>query len=80
MLPEQGLHLTSIGQVEIVPNGIIQWGAAKSILARDIALGLDEVTYNSYVALTCSKMQRSSAVIISFVRMYTIRDKQSNLV
>jgi hypothetical protein len=56
MLPEQGLHLTSIGQVEIVPNGIIQWGAAKSILARDIALGLDEVTYNSYVALTCSKM------------------------
>jgi hypothetical protein len=56
MLPEQGLHLTSIGQVEIVPNGIIEWGSAKSIRARDITLGVNEVSYNCYVALTCSKM------------------------
>jgi hypothetical protein len=56
MLPEQGLHLSSIGQVEMVPNGVIESGPAKSIRARDIALGLDEVTYNCYVALTCSEV------------------------
>jgi hypothetical protein len=56
MLPEQGLHLSSIGQVEMVPNGVIESGTAKSIRARDITLDFDEVTNNSYVALACSKM------------------------
>jgi hypothetical protein len=51
MLPEQGLHLSSIGQVEMVPNGIIESGAAKSIRARDITLDFDEVSYDCYVAL-----------------------------